>query len=274
MDQDKFYNQIPILRFLNKHRWRIVLPILLYAAYFYIPLNSVNRPAGVLARLSVTSTQVTTPEDLNQEVAKITEQVQSDESIIALINKHGLLLNDRRHGMPANELIDKMRTSMVVGPEGDSPSGGVSVFVWASLPDDRPEKTKALSDDIISRFESQPDFSVARIVNPPARNLSSGLSISTRVMFGLFLVWPALFSSLLLIFIWEVPFLFYSKKTQEMVFDPIRSDWQAERIEAKVHGSIGEVTAVNIRYSFAFIGAMLAKSPAGELFEFVGKAAR
>ncbi len=274
MDEDKLRNQIPIFRFLNKHKWRIVLPCLVYAGYFYLPFYFVDRPVNVVSHLLVTSTQNATPENLNQEVTKITEQVQSDESIIALINKYGLFSKDRRQGMPANELIDKMRVSMVVGTDVQGPPEGVSVFVWASLPDDGPEKTTALSDDIISRFESRPDFGVTKIVKPPAPYVASRLPLSTRILFELFLVWPALFSSLLLIFIWEIPFLFYSKKTQEMVFDPIRSDWRDEQLEAKTHGTIMDGVLVNIRYSFAFIGAMLAKSPVGELFEFVGKVAR
>ena len=274
MDDDKLRNQIPIFRFLNKHKWRIILPCLLYAGYFYLSFYSDNKPRGVVSHLSVTSTQNATLENLNQEVTKITEQVQSDESILGLINKYGFLSRDRRRGMPANELIDKMRVSMVVGTDAQSPPEGVSVFVWANLPDDLPEKTTALSGDIISRFESRPDFSVTKIVNPPAPDVSSRVRLSSRVLFGLFLVWPALFSSMLLIFIWEIPCLFYSKKTQEMVFDPIRSDWRDEHTEAKTHGSIMDVVVINIRYSFAFIGAMLAKSPVGELFEFVGKVAR
>jgi hypothetical protein len=274
MDEDKLRNQIPVFRFLNRHKWRIILPILFYAGYFYLPFYSVDRPVSVVSHLLVTSTQNSTPENLNQEVTKITEQVQSDESITALINKYGLFSKDRRQGMPANELIDKMRVSMVVGTDVQSPPEGVSVFVLASLPDDGPEKTKVLSDYIISRFESRPDFSVTKIVNPPAPYVSSHVRLSSRILFGLFLVWPALFSSLLLIFIWEIPSLFYSRKTQEMVFDPIRSDWRDERLEAKTHGTIMDGVVVNIRYSFAFIGAMLAKSPIGELFEFVGKVAR
>ena len=279
MDDDKLSNQIPILRFLNKHKWRIVLPCLVYAGYFYIPFYSDNKPMGVISHLLVTSTQNATPEDLNREVTKITEQVQSDESILELIKRHGLFSQDRRHGMPENELIDKMRLSMVVGVDvPSSPPGiGASVFIWTNLPDDGPEKTKALSDDIISRFESRPDFSATKIVNPPPLpppDVPLRVSLPLRMLIGLFTVWPALFSSLLLIFIWEIPFLFYSKKIQEMVFDPIRSDWRDERIEAKTHGTIMDGIVVNIRYSFAFIGAMLAKSPIGELFDFVGKVAR
>ncbi len=59
-----------------------------------------------------------------------------------------------------------------------------------------------------------------------------------------------------------------------MVFDPIRLDWRDECAEAKMNGSMMDVIVINIRYSFAFAGAMLAKSPIGELSEFVGKVAR
>jgi hypothetical protein len=109
--------------------------------------------------------------------------------------------------------------------------------------------------------------------------ITSGVPVATtspppltiRILFALFLFSAALFCSIVLIFIREIPFLFYSKKTQEMVFDPIRSDWRDECLEAKTQGTIMDGVLVNIRYSFAFIGAMLAKSPIGELFEFVGK---
>lgn len=274
MDEDKSHKQIPILRFLNKHKWRIVLPFLLYAAYVYLPVHSANNSFGKISHVHITSTQNVELEDLRQEVTKISDEVQSDESILGLIKKHSLLLNDRKQGMSDGELIDKMRVSMVVGTDVQSPPGGVSLMVWARVPDAGLEKNVAISDEIISRFKANPDFNVTKIVNPPPTDAASRVSISTRILFGLFFVWPALFSSLLLIFIWEIPSLFYSRRTQEMVFDPIRSDWRDERIEAKIHGSIGDVTAVNVRYSFAFIAAMLAKSPIGELFEFVGKVAR
>ena len=276
MDDDKLRNQIPIFRFLNKHKWRIVVPILIYAAYFYLPFYSVSKPVGGVSRLLVTSTSNATLENLNQEITKITEEVQSDESIVGMINKYGLFAKDRKNGMLANELIDKMRVSMVVGTDAPEPPGsvGVTVFVWVNLPEDGYEKTRVLSNDIISRFESRPDLSVSKIVSPPSPNLSPRVSLTTRILIQLFFVWPALFSSLLLIFIWEIPFLFYSKKTQEMVFDPIRSDWRDERLEAKQHGTIVDGVVINIRYSFGFIGAMLAKSPIGELFEVVGKVAR
>lgn len=250
------------------------MPILIYSAYFYLPFYFVNRPVGVVSHHLVTSTQNATPEELNNEVTKVTEEVQSDESIIALIKKYGLFAKERGQGMPAHELIEKMRVSMVVGTDVPSnpPDAGVRLFVWAKLPDDGQEKTKALTDDIISRFESRSDFAVTTAPKPALPKLD--IPLSTRIFFQLLLVFPALITSFLLIFIWEIPNLFYSKRTQEMVFDPIRSDWRGERIEAKTHGTIGDGIVVNVRYSFAFIGAMLAKSPIGEAFEFVWKIAR
>lgn len=274
MQEETLRNQIPILRFFYKHKWRIILPFLLYAGYFYLPLFSVNKSMGVMSHHLVTSTQNATPEILTQEVTKITEEVQSDESILGLIDKYGLFRKDRRKGMPDSELIDKMRVSMVVGTDVQNPPGEVRLFVWANLPDEGLETNTTLSADIISRFSSRPDFSVAKVIKPAPPDVRSSLSLTYRIIFQLFLVFPALLLSLILIFIWEIPFLFYSNQTQELVFDPIRLDWQDERVEAKVNGNIADVITIDIRYSFAFIGAMLAKSPIGELFEFVGKVAR
>ncbi|CAN5237444.1 hypothetical protein BH20ACI2_BH20ACI2_00770 [soil metagenome] len=276
MDDEKLRNQIPILKFLNKHKWRIILPTLLFWGYWSYPFYyAVNIQQS---RLYATSTQNASPETVDQEVTNISTELQSDESMLGLIKKYDLFKRDRRQGMPDDQLIEKMRMAMVVGPESSKPSDGivitkpadgVYVYVLVRLRDEEQEKTAALMDEITNRFQSQPTLSVIKVVNAPlprSRLMSIGLIIM--------IVGPGMVFSMILIFIWEIPFLFYSQKTQEMVFDPIRSDWHDERIEAKTHGNIGDTIAVNIRYSFAFVGAMLAKSPIGELFEFVGKVAR
>ncbi len=277
MDEDKFRNQIPIFRFLNKHKWRIILPTLFFFPYWIFPFYSSTKSLPIQSYLYVTSTRNGSPETLNQEVAGISEELQSDESMLSLVRKYDLFAKDRRQGMPDDQLIEKMRMAIVVGPDstkppGDikiiKPSGGVNVYVLVRLRDEEQEKTAALTDEIADRFQSQPDLSVVKTVNSPLPRPSFP-SMALMIMIGA----PAMFSSLILIFIWEIPFLFYSKKTQEMVFDPIRSDWRDERIEAKMNGDIVEVVVVHVRYSFAFIGAMLAKSPIGELFEFIGKLA-
>lgn len=272
MDGDKSREQIPIFRFLNKHKWRLVLPLLLYLGYFYLPIHQIDNRMGVVSRLSVTSTRNAAPEDLKQEVAKVADAIQSDESILRLIKKAGFLAEERRSGMSEGELIDKMRVSMVVGTQDDSPAGNVGVFVWANLPGDGPEKTTALSDEIINSFASHSDFSVTYAPPPPRRD--SGIGLPTRMLFRFLAILPALLCSIFLIFVSEIPNLFYSTNTQEMVFDPIRSDWKQERVDAKTHGTVISRVAVDIRYSFGFMGAMLAKSPIGEVVEFVGKFAR
>ncbi len=276
MDEEKLRNQIPILKFLNKHKCRIVLPTLLFLGYWSYPFYyAVNIQQSYLY---ATSTQNASMETVNQEVTNISAELQSEESMRALMKKYDLFKKDRRQGMPDDQLIEKMRMAMVVGPDSSKPrdgivitkpADGVNVYVLVRLPDEEREMSAALMNEITNRFQSQPTLSVMKVVNAPlprSRLMSIGLIIM--------IVGPGMVFSMILIFIWEIPFLFYSQKTQEMVFDPIRSDWQDERIEAKNHGNIGDTIAVNIRYSFAFIGAMLAKSPIGELFEFVGKVAR
>ena len=46
--------------------------------------------------------------------------------------------------------------------------------------------------------------------------------------------------------------MFYSQNTQEMVFDPIRSDWERELADAKYMGEHLKAVRINIQYSFAF----------------------
>lgn len=269
MDEDKLRNQIPIFRFLNKHKWRIVLPLLFFFPYWMIPYFFAKSVRPVQSYLFVTSTQNATPEALNQEVAKISDQLQSDDTMLELVKKYDLFAKGRRQGMPDDQLIWKLRSAMVVGPESTKPPGGVNVYVRIHLLDEEEQKSTALLAEIADRFKSQSDLRVTETVNAPLE-----LPWWARIFAVTMILLPGMTCSLILIFLWEIPFLFYSKKTQEMVFDPIRLDWRDERLEAKMNGDIMGVVAVNIRYSFAFIGAMLSKSPIGELFEFVGKVAR
>ena len=271
MNEDKLRNQIPIFRFLNKHKWRIILPILVFFPYWVIPFYFAKIAQPAQSFLFVTSARDATPETLNQEVAKISEQLQSDDAILGLIKKYDLFAKDRRQGTPDDQLILKMRGSMVVDPEATKPPGGVNVYVWVRLWNEEPEKTVALFGEITNKFESRPDLSVTRSVAAPELGPPP---ITTRILIALIQLSPAMFCSLILIFIWEIPFLFYSKKTQEMVFDPIRSDWQCELSDPGENAGLGYRLQINIRYSFAFVGAVLAKSPIGELFEFTGKLAR
>ncbi|HXG85529.1 MAG TPA: hypothetical protein VNI84_16015 [Pyrinomonadaceae bacterium] len=59
-----------------------------------------------------------------------------------------------------------------------------------------------------------------------------------------------------------------------MVFDPLKSDWQNELLDAKLRKQTYKAMQINIRYSYAFLAAMIQKSPVGDLVEFVGKIAK
>lgn len=63
----------------------------------------------------------------------------------------------------------------------------------------------------------------------------------------------------------------YSSKYQNEVFNPIVLDWQEEYFEALGKKEIWKARWINVRYTYAFIGAMIQKSPIGDIFELVIK---
>jgi hypothetical protein len=66
----------------------------------------------------------------------------------------------------------------------------------------------------------------------------------------------------------------YSKKTKKEVFEPIFVDWQEEYFEALSKKQIWKSRWINVRYTYAFLGAMWQKSPLGDLIEFISKIAK
>jgi hypothetical protein len=63
----------------------------------------------------------------------------------------------------------------------------------------------------------------------------------------------------------------YSPSTFKNVFVPIVSDWREEIYEALNKKEIWKARWINVRYTYAFIGAMIQKSPIGDIFELVIK---
>jgi hypothetical protein len=66
----------------------------------------------------------------------------------------------------------------------------------------------------------------------------------------------------------------YSSKTQKEIFEPIASDWQEEYFEALNKKVIWKARWINLRYTYAFLGAMWQKSPIGDLIELISKIAK
>ncbi|HEY0047983.1 MAG TPA: hypothetical protein VGB68_01765 [Pyrinomonadaceae bacterium] len=80
----------------------------------------------------------------------------------------------------------------------------------------------------------------------------------------------SLFSSKLL----KITGFLYSPKTQREIFEPIAADWQEEYFEALSKKEVWKARWINVRYTYAFLGAMWQKSPFGDLIEFISKIAK
>lgn len=85
--------------------------------------------------------------------------------------------------------------------------------------------------------------------------------------------WSKYLHSLPLHNLLKITSFFYSRKTQKEVFEPITLDWQEEYFEALDDREIWKSRWINVRYTYAFILAMIQKSPIGDLFEFILKIA-
>lgn len=268
MQEDKIDNQIPILRFLKRHKWRIIIPILFCVVYFGVPRLS-QRLVSSPCDLFITSARNAPPEQLNKEVLEAFHQINSDESLLGLIVKYDLLADSRKSGIEEEILIENIRKRIQIMPEvKNTANNGAVVYIWMTFWDEDPQKVTALSGEIASRFEAQPNLQVMKYI-PPATDTSfrTEVALTSPLPAGVAF-------SLLLILIWEMPFLFYSQKTKETVFNPLKSDWQSELFEAKLRNQTWKAIQINIRYSCAFLAAMLQKSPLGDLLEYIGKFAR
>lgn len=267
MHEDKIKSQIPILRFLNKHKWRLIVPILFTTVYFGLPQYFRVMIASQYY-LFITSSQNVSREQLNSEVVRISNQILSDESLREMIVKHELFADERKSGVDERQLIEKMRSATQIQPEIENTANGAMVYIWAHFWNGDPQKVIAVSNEVASRFEEQPNFRVMKYIAPTYDyNPWRGWALFGRALQG------ATFS-LLLILIWEIPFLFYSGKTKEMVFDPLKLDWQNELLDAKLRKQTWKAMQINIRYSYAFLAAMIQKSPICDLIEFVRQFAK
>ncbi|HEX8247299.1 MAG TPA: hypothetical protein VF599_03865 [Pyrinomonadaceae bacterium] len=268
MHEDKLNSQIPILRFLNKHKWRITIPILFCVVYFGVP-RLFQRFVSTQCDLFITSARNAPAEQLNKEVLEAFHQINNDEYLLGLVVKYDLLADLRKSGSEEKILIEKIRKRIQITPEVKNTANDAAVvYIWTTFWDEDPQKVMALSGEIASRFEAQPNLQVMKYI-PPANDTSF------RTDVALLGAMPAgVAFSLLLILIWEIPFLFYSQKTKETVFNPLKLDWQSELLEAKLRNQTREAIQINIRYSCAYLAALLQKSPLGDLLEYIGKFAR
>ncbi|MBA3694039.1 MAG: hypothetical protein H0W77_11490 [Acidobacteria bacterium] len=268
MHEDKLNNQIPILRFLNKHKWRIIIPVLFAAFYFALP-RFLNDSVAVQQYIFITSSELNQSQ-LNAEVSDISDRILTDAFLQNLIVKYDLFADERQKGVEMDLLLNKVRNSLLVQLKINNLTEGIFVSLWIHFRNQKPQSVMDISNEIAAKFEENQNIQVMKYVTPPYdaspyRNWVFAADIMLR---GLVLF------SIPLILIWEIPNLCYSPKTKEIVFNPIKSDWQNELLEAKLKNQSWNALRINVYYTYAFLAAMWQKSPIGDLIEFISKIAK
>lgn len=265
MNADKSSNQIPLLRFLNKHKWRIILPLIFALFYFALPrylMESIAVQQNFFFKSDYLS-----KDEIRKEFLGIREQTLSDESLKNLIFKYDLYKAERNDNVSESLLIEKLRRVLEI--RLDDEGNNKAAVIWIHFRKENAQNIAALSDEIMSRFQQNPQIHIDKYVTEPY----DANSYRNYVFFG-GLLQGLVMIVIPLILLWEIPNMFYSPKTKQMVFEPLKADWQEEMIDAKLRGEMWKALQINIRYSFAFLAAMIQKSPLGDLFEFFGKFAR
>ncbi|HEY0426823.1 MAG TPA: hypothetical protein VGC76_03350 [Pyrinomonadaceae bacterium] len=205
---------------------------------------------------------------MSKEFLDIREQALSDESLKTLIFKYDLYKAEREANVAENVLVEKFRNAVEIrlDNEGTNQAG----FFWIHFRKENSQNIAALANEVMSRFEKNPNIHVDKYVSEPYEATATNRNY---VLFG-GLLEGLILISIPLILLWEIPNMFYSQKTKEMVFNPLKSDWQSELLDAKLKNQRWKAAQINVRYSYAFLAAMLQKSPLGSLIEAAGKFAK
>ncbi len=265
MKEDTSKNQIPILKFLNKHKWRIILP--LSFSLFYLALPRYTKKIIAVQQNAFFKSSVLGEAEMIEEFSEIKEQVLSDESLKNLILKYDLYKTEREANVAENVLVEKLRNSVEIRIGNETFDR--TAFIWIRFNKENSQNIAALSGEVMNQFEKNPDIHIDKYVsNPYDANVYRSYVFFGALLQGfVMLVIP-------LILLWEIPNMFYSPKTKEMVFEPLKSDWQNELTDAKMRKQPLKAFQINIQYSYSFIAAIIQKSPLGDLVEFVRKFAK
>lgn len=251
-------NQIPIVKFLKKHQWRIILPVLFMTFFISLPLVLTTR-TFVNQYLSIKSPTLNRNE-LSNDVASKVQYVQSNEFLKGLVVKYDLFSDENDE----ETKVENLRQSIGVTLDNENLIESVSVYVDTRFQDKKgTEFITEITNDVVAQFERNQNWDIDKYVTKPYH--SSLETKISRLILNIFVA--MLLFSAPLIFLWEIPNMFYSPRTKQMIFEPLKADWQEELYEAKLRKQTWKALEINIRYSFAFVAAMFQKTPVGNLIE-------
>jgi hypothetical protein len=227
MSEKNYDNQAPIFRFLIKHKWRIILPMLFAAIFWAYPRYS-KEYVAVQQNIFIKSSGLYQIE-LKQEIMKTKNRVHSEEFLSALISKYDLYKTEKSQNTDEKILIERLRDSVEIRLQEEEMIEGVGVFIWIIFKKENSTNIAELSNYVTAQFESNPNFQANKYVSKPydANPWRNYVFFGGLLQGLVMLIIP-------LILLWEIPNMFYSPKTQNTVFKPIKSDWQAELTQAKL----------------------------------------
>ena len=154
-----FIAHIPAI--LWQRRWFIIVPfiiIVVAAALVAVLAPAVYRSS---ARILVQSPQLSGailgddgPEIIDRRIARIREQAMSRPDLVALIEKYGLY-KDMRASKPLSDVIEKMRSSIILAPvaaEGGGPSDDRTISIQLSFDYFEPVPAQQVAQDLMQRM--------------------------------------------------------------------------------------------------------------------------
>lgn len=253
-------NQTPIFRFLAKHKWRIILPLIFALFYWAIPRYQ-SFPVGVQQDLFIKSS-VYSQVEIKEEVESIRDKVFSNEFLKNIVSKYDLYKNEQDESVK----IYKLKNIIHLETEREEIIEGIGIHFYMFMKREDSEHIAEISNDIGKQFDENNNFHIDKYVYKPY----DANPYRNYVFFGALLQGFTLLT-IPLILIWEIPNMFYSPRTKESIFEPLKSDWQDELYQAKLNNQTFKTFEINLKYSFAFLSAMIQKSPFGDLLEYVRK---
>ena len=275
--------QIPIFRFINRHKWVIIVPIILCTLYFGLPRSfyrsssqdSSQKYFSAIFEGEVNSSNgqyAGSDEKLLAEIESTQRDLKDASFLKDLIVSNNLFESERSKGIGLDELAQSFDKWIYPSAEIVDGGGSVTLSVIIFLQKQDRNKIEMVSRSVGDRLRSATGLDIIQIdAIQPAPSRILRYFVLLKIIFGLFL---GVLISVGLILLLESPNLFYSPKIHEEVFIPIRSDWQIERAETVLEQAYFRTAVVDIRFAMAFLIAMVQRNPLSEFFRVILKVAK
>ncbi|UZK67734.1 Wzz/FepE/Etk N-terminal domain-containing protein [Sphingomonas sp. M1-B02] len=156
---ENFIGQIPSI--LWQRKWWMIFSILLgiaaAAAAIYL-LPTIYRSSAVILvqspKLPGDLVGASQPDNVDRRVARIREQITSRPDLLALIDTHGLYPGERAR-QPLSEIVEKMRSAIVLTPAASATGEGSSdktISFELSFDYPQPAQAQAVAQDLVTQI--------------------------------------------------------------------------------------------------------------------------